>query len=85
MRGKSEENTRKVVNEAHHRQLPSNNRGELQTPHMAVFATVIVVAGNRYHEVRTAETNSAVVEAHGGDAAVRRTRPAKFTAMVEKR
>ena len=35
-----------------------------------------------YHRVRTAETNSAVVEAHGDDAAVRRTRPAKFTAIV---
>ena len=63
----------------------NGNRTELGRPSMALSGLGFVVVGTWYHGVRTAETNSAVVEAHGGDAAVRRTRPAKFTAKVEKR
>ena len=70
------------MDEAHHRQLPSNKPRRASTPHMAVFATVIVAAGNRYQRVRTVETNSAVVAARGDVAVLLRKEPAKFTAIV---
>ena len=40
---------------------------------------------NRYHCVRTAETNSVVVVAHGEVGAALRQGPAKFAVIVEKR
>ena len=52
---------------------------------MALSGRGFVAVRNWYHGVRTTETNSAVVEVHRGDAAVRRTRPVKFTAMVERK
>ena len=61
------------------------NREELPWPPMAAPVPVDFARSSWYQRVRTAETNSAVVEAHGSDAAVWKTRPAKFVAKVEKR
>ena len=44
---------------------------------MADSAMVDRAAGNGYHHDRRSETELAVVEAHGGVTAARRTEPAK--------
>ena len=52
---------------------------------MALSGLGFVAVGIWYHGMRTAEMNSAVVDAHRGDAAVRRTRTEKFVEMVKKK